>query len=228
MKTIVSATIATTLLAAASSAWADDISTVATITPANGQYVASRPIVYANGVVLNDFDITDLTPTDLPGSAVGDTFPAKSFFDVFVDISIPGSPPIPPSFGHGNTDTIVQRLTGSGDTGTFGDTFSGSDGLNISGLPDGLPDGASIRIDPTAPSTGETTITGPSGGPYRIYSFFDVFTDISLDGGNTWVPSTGPTVLTLQPVPDTGATLQMLLLPVALLALGASRRKACP
>lgn len=225
MKTTISAAMAATLLAAASSAWADDISSVPTITPANGQYVASGSITYLNGVVLSGLDITGLQPTDLPGSTVGDTFAAKSFFDVFVDISIPSLPPVP-STGTGSTDTIVQRLTGSGDTETFQDTLSGSDGLSISGLPDGLPDGASIRIDPSTPSTGETTITGPSGGPYNIHSFFDVFTEISLDGG-TWVPSTGPTCLTLQPVPDTGATLQMLLMPVALLALGASRRKAC-
>jgi hypothetical protein len=55
----------------------------------------------------------------------------------------------------------------------------------------GLPFGARIRESPTLPSLGGHTIvdTPPSG--YQIDSFFDVFTELSLDGGATWFPSTG-------------------------------------
>jgi hypothetical protein len=60
-----------------------------------------------------------------------------------------------------------------------------------------LAGGQLIRIDPIIPTTGQTTITDLGGGNYQISSFFDVFTDLSLDGGNTWTPATAPVVMTL-------------------------------
>jgi hypothetical protein len=46
-----------------------------------------------------------------------------------------------------------------------------------------------IRKHLTRNSTGKTTITDIGGGRYHIASFFDVFTELSLDGGVTWIPS---------------------------------------
>jgi hypothetical protein len=46
-----------------------------------------------------------------------------------------------------------------------------------------------IRESPTMPSLGQATIEPDSGG-YQISSFFDVFTELSLDGGQTWAPAT--------------------------------------
>jgi hypothetical protein len=46
-----------------------------------------------------------------------------------------------------------------------------------------------IRESPTRASTGKTSITDIGGGMYHIDSFFDVFTELSLDGGATWMPS---------------------------------------
>jgi hypothetical protein len=43
------------------------------------------------------------------------------------------------------------------------------------------------------PTLGLTTITDVGGGMYHIDSFFDVFTELSMDGGQTWIPSNGPT-----------------------------------
>ena len=45
-----------------------------------------------------------------------------------------------------------------------------------------------IRESPTLASTGRTTIESLPGGQYRIDSFFDVFTEMSVDGGATWAP----------------------------------------
>jgi len=47
------------------------------------------------------------------------------------------------------------------------------------------------RESPTLASTGETRIT-PSPGGFMISSFFDVFTELSLDGGKTWSPASQP------------------------------------
>jgi len=43
--------------------------------------------------------------------------------------------------------------------------------------------GVTIRESPTLPSLGQTGIAGIGGGLYRIDSFFDVFTELSVDGG---------------------------------------------
>jgi hypothetical protein len=51
--------------------------------------------------------------------------------------------------------------------------------------------------NPNQMSTGVTDILPLGGGMYHIDSFFDVFTELSLDGGTTWIPSNGPTHVTL-------------------------------
>ena len=59
-----------------------------------------------------------------------------------------------------------------------------------------------IRESPTRQSTGKTTIVDIGGGLYQIDSFFDVFTELSIDGGATWQPATnGAGHLALVPEP---------------------------
>jgi hypothetical protein len=61
-----------------------------------------------------------------------------------------------------------------------------------------------IRESPTLASLGQTTITSIGGGMYHVDSFFDVFTELSVDGGQTWIPQSGnPTHLQLVPEPGT-------------------------
>jgi hypothetical protein len=48
-----------------------------------------------------------------------------------------------------------------------------------------------IRESPTLPSLGLTSIQ-PVGGGHHIDSFFDVFTELSLDGGTSWIPNSAP------------------------------------
>lgn len=45
-----------------------------------------------------------------------------------------------------------------------------------------------LRASPTLPSLGQHTVQ-PDPRGYRISSFFDVFTELSTDGGTTWVPA---------------------------------------
>jgi hypothetical protein len=47
-----------------------------------------------------------------------------------------------------------------------------------------------IRESPTKASTGKTAITDLGGGMFRVDSFFDVFTELSTDCGQTWHEST--------------------------------------
>ena len=64
----------------------------------------------------------------------------------------------------------------------------------------GLPTAPLIRESPTRRSLGMTSIAGTSatGGSFMVSSFFDVFTEISLDSGQTWSPVAEPTHLELQ------------------------------
>lgn len=67
-----------------------------------------------------------------------------------------------------------------------------------------LPAGCMIRESPTQASTGPTTCRDVAWG-YLCDSFFDIFTDISLDHGQHWAPSQTPGRVTLRcsdcPVP---------------------------
>ena len=108
----------------------------------------------------------------------GSLFHVSSFFDVFTELSIDGGPPVP-SISPVTGDATYQET--SPGSGTFSTEMLQ---LNISGMPSGIM----LRESPTLQSTGQTTVRPVNGG-YRISSFFDIFTEISLDGGASWVPA---------------------------------------
>lgn len=49
-----------------------------------------------------------------------------------------------------------------------------------------LPGGAMFRISPSARSTGRATITALPRGQFQIESAYDIWLEITLDGGKTW------------------------------------------
>jgi hypothetical protein len=77
-----------------------------------------------------------------------------------------------------------------------------------------------VRESPTLASLGETTITDLGGGTYRIDSFFDIFTELSLDNGTTWIPSSSVERVELIPEPTSLA-----LLAIGLVLSGWSKRR---
>ncbi len=97
----------------------------------------------------------------------------------------------------GPVQTIVFNKIGNV-TGTFQTEMLA---LNLVG-----GGGIMIRESPTLPSQGQTTITSIGGGQFRIDSFFDVFTELSIDGGQTWIPSNGSTRVELG-IPEPGTRL---------------------
>jgi hypothetical protein len=58
-----------------------------------------------------------------------------------------------------------------------------------------------LRESPTLPSLGQTTSRSDGAGGFLISSFFDVFTELSTDGGQTWIPANGPGRFHLAPAP---------------------------
>jgi len=111
------------------------------------------------------------------------------------EVSVNGGPFVPAG-GTGPVQTLVVNRLASV-TGTF-DTEMLQ--MSIAG---NSPFGPfMIRESPTLPSLGQTTIADIGGGLYQIDSFFDVFTELSIDGGQTWMPDTvGPAHVVLVPEP---------------------------
>ena len=125
-----------------------------------------------------------------------------SFFDIEYRIDFSGGPPgsMSPQMGMGHGHVTG---TGTGTTDRMFDTEMLQ--LDLSGGP------LMIRESPTLPSMGKTAITDLGGGQFHIDSFFDIFTELSVDGGQTWYPAEAPTHMTTSPEPAS----------IALFAIGA-------
>lgn len=147
-------------------------------------------------------------------------FPADSFFDVFVEIDLPmfgpGSDPFH-GIGTGifrrgsdvipvNGPVVVGPLVPHPGTGTFDTEMLAMD---LTGA------GFMVRESPTKASTGKVTPI-PGGG---FDSFFDVFVELSFDGGQSWVPYQQSLT-----TPDGGGTGALLALSFGALALLRKKR----
>jgi hypothetical protein len=120
-------------------------------------------------------------------------------------VSINGGP-LQPIFMTGPVTTIAYgRSPGPGQLGTFDVEMLS---MSLTG------GGVMIRESPTKASLGKTSVSDIGGGMYHIDSFFDVFTELSIDGGATWIPKAGPrgTRVNLGGVPEPAS--------IALLAIG--------
>ena len=145
--------------------------------------IPSGGLVTLEGLILSS-PTGSIPPPAAPGTAIwggaGASFNAQTFMSFF------GGPTLM-SFNAG--DTAAASITGLLDAPPLHTYATEMLALNLGGL----PFGAMIRESPTLASTGGHTIMDPPpAGIYHIDSFFDVFTELSLDGGASWIPSTGP------------------------------------
>jgi hypothetical protein len=56
--------------------------------------------------------------------------------------------------------------------------------------------GYQLRESPTLASTGQCHAMSTGGGNFQITGFFDVFVELSTDGGQTWTPGSAPEHIT--------------------------------
>jgi hypothetical protein len=221
--------LALALLAGASPAWAQLITTNPLLPPlppelpATGGYLSDAPAAQylfppASSLLLNQ---SMLRPLSLI-SRIPLGPDERESFTVSLDgtASLNGNPATPFSIGG---QALTQTFNKIGfTTGTFNTEMLQ---LDLSGIVAGGP--VMIRESPTLASFGQTTITDIGGGLFRIDSFFDVFTELSIDGGQSWVPdSQGPTRLTLVSDVPEASTVAVGLMLAGVTAAGWYRRRS--
>lgn len=156
----------------------------------------------------------EVTPTSLElRNAVGGAPPPppggtiNSFFDIEYgwDWFVNQGGRIMPGSGTGTTagKLFVGGLSYLPDgTAVYDTELLQLDLVGLNGLPPGVPE-MRLRESPTKASTGKTSIRSLPGGQYLVDSFFDVFTELSLDGGQSWIPASGSMHLETVPEPST-------------------------
>ena len=132
------------------------------------------------------------------GSDNIETFPSKATGDVSV-----GGGPFVPIILTGPVSVEVFNYM-PGDLGTFSTQMLSMD---LTGTVGGHS--VEIMLDPSIPTTGQATIAANGGGEFRISSFFDVFTELSLDHGPFTPQTNPPTHVTLQTPEPVAGTIWM-------------------
>ncbi len=198
MKAIV---IAIVIVASSTLAMADGIAPSDEFPPIVGRYNGTG--IFATEIV--SMSLSGPSNSVSPGS-VPAGYPCDSFFDVFVTIDFDGGGLYHiESFFDVFTELTIEGGAGLRATGTFATEIVS---MSLSGNIGGHE--IEIRESPQFQSTGEHTVTDlGGGGMYHIDSFFDVFTELSVDGGS-FVASKGPIRMDWSPEPGT----------LSLLALG--------
>jgi hypothetical protein len=146
-------------------------------------YTGTSVIAYPpSPALIRNLELSTPTSCQPPAPPNGSV---NSFFDVFVDLQIStdngGSWQPASGTAHGEIHAMTEP------SGTIIDTEMLQ--LDLSGVT--TPPGVKLRESPSQTSPGQESFT-PQGGQFQINSFFDIFTELSLDNGQTWIPPSGP------------------------------------
>ncbi|MCX6873778.1 MAG: hypothetical protein NTW21_08215, partial [Verrucomicrobia bacterium] len=154
-----------------------------------GEYISPQQwwAYYANGIVITNVSIRSFTAAivpPLPGFSTSHAFGSELEFDVSYDGGL--------TYGHAIAPATcsVQLTCRLGDDGIT--EYYDTEMTLLSAAGGGLPLNVQIRESPTKASLGRTTMSA-NGTDNDCDSFFDIFTEVSTDGGMTWMPSSaGP------------------------------------
>jgi hypothetical protein len=151
---------------------------------------------FPQGVIMND--PIHRAFTNIQRDAIGpdEVEYFDSLLDAIVDIPSMGMYDIPVTLS-GPVETLVSNKIGN-TTGVFAtEIISMSLTGNIGGI------NIEVRESPSLQSLGQTSIVDLGGGLYEIDSFFDVFTELSVDGGEFMADTSGAGRMELCPEPAT-------------------------
>lgn len=161
-------------------AWAGVIQPTPSLPPTSGAYttgtlcVALGPGVCIVGASLHGFTGTT-SIFDNSGQSIDSSITLSA--DVYTDAgNMPGSL-IGPVMLAGPIGILYAGRTSDTELGTFSSSLTE---LDLMGSFNGHT--IEIILNPQSTSSGPTTVA-PSGSNFQVSSFFDVFTEISLDGG---------------------------------------------
>src|SRR5436190_7909445 len=170
--------------------------------PIGGSYLADLRDVHARFAsgqillsdVIHDWFLSSFPPPPLLGTTTH-SFGSTVNMNVSVDGGTTFNPFSAPA-------AVTVKVDSTSDVGSsrFFDTEMLQ--LDISGGT--LPAGVMFRESPTKASLGRTSVRqDPATGQNYISSFFDVFTELSTDGGASWSPQTNHSGdVSLPPVPQ--------------------------
>jgi hypothetical protein len=144
-----------------------------------GGNTTGAPTTFSNTIDI-ELVALSLTSIDPVGEVVllpspGELFQIDSFFDVFVELTIDGN-----TFQVDSFFDITYRVSPGNTTGSW-DTEMVSMSL-VSQVPGGPL--VEMRASPLLPSPGEIVVSDLPDGTFQIDSFFDIFTEIRVDGGS--------------------------------------------
>ena len=130
----------------------------------------------------------------------------NSFFDVFYEIefTFDGGQTWPPASTTAPCQVQIQPPIPAGPGLQFNTEM-----LQLDLLGGSLQPGVRLRESPSRPSLGGTIRQPLGGGLYQIDSFFDIFTELSVDGGQTWHEASQPlhfTTIDRTPLPTRVST----------------------
>lgn len=161
-------------------------------------YLGQGSVEFAGTVAVSMMEPFHTEFTNIVRAALGsdekETF--DSVLHALVDVPAMGAFDMPVTVS-GPVEVIVRGYS-SGQTGTFQTEIVS---MSLTGDVGGTP--VELRQSPTLASIGQTTITDVGGGMYDIESFFDVFVELSVDGGNSFVGGSDFKRMVLVPEPAT-------------------------
>src|SRR5262249_2905393 len=171
--------------------------------PLDGNYISPQQwhALYANGIIITNVShnrFTQTQPPPPPGGSQTENFGSTVIGLISMDGGASFQPFSAPA-------SVVVQVSSRSDEDIGSTRFFDTEMLSLSLSGGSLPGGVMIRESPTRASLGRTSVR-TTAGDYRIGSFFDVFTEVSTDGGATWSPGlTHPGTMALNP-PPTNAT----------------------
>lgn len=165
--------------------------------PVDGEFKSNpaEPVVFTNGMMIRNIlhsRFTQSFPPPPPSGSQINSFGGSVDFELSADNGLTWNSITAP------TSDAAQIVHGSSDLNSeYFDTEMLQ--FNVSGGT--IPGGLLIRESPTRASTGRFDFLAVSEGEYRLCSFFDIFFEVSVDGGMSWSTALNPVYLKLRSTP---------------------------
>ena len=141
-------------------------------------YESKNPVSYPQSMIeveILSMSLVSSSPPTVVGPDSAGLYQVDSFFDVFTELSIDGNKYAVDSFFD-----ITFRVDGD-PKGNVGSWDTEMVALSLIGDVGGIS--IEIRESPSLPSPGHHSAIDLGNGQFQVDSFFDVFTEISIDGG---------------------------------------------